>query len=97
MFILLIYFVHLVIDGGFSEWTWSECSEECGEGLKEGQRQCNNPPPKNGGKECEGDFTKTKPCKLKECPGKIKQLLIITKHFYFKNVYLIILWLRRVN
>jgi len=34
-------------------------------------RQCNNPVPAHGGKDCDGELKETKPCKLKECPGMI--------------------------
>jgi len=44
-----------VVDGQWGPWSgFSECSVECGYGKKERYRECNNPKPKNGGKDCEG-------------------------------------------
>ncbi|KAI8512763.1 Thrombospondin type 1 repeat-containing protein [Branchiostoma belcheri] len=43
------------IDGGWGEWTdWTECSHTCGIGTRKRTRKCDNPPPQNGGKDCEG-------------------------------------------
>ncbi|XP_078662008.1 SCO-spondin-like [Branchiostoma floridae x Branchiostoma belcheri] len=43
------------IDGGWSDWTeWTECSHTCGIGTRKRTRKCDNPPPQNGGKDCEG-------------------------------------------
>ena len=42
-------------DGEWSEWGgWSECSKTCGGGVQYRERNCSNPAPANGGKECEG-------------------------------------------
>jgi len=60
-----------VINGGYSKWApYSECSATCGEGFKERERACNNPPPANGGADCAvlGEATETSKCNLKACP-----------------------------
>nr|XP_058959479.1 collagen alpha-5(VI) chain-like [Pocillopora verrucosa] len=53
-----------VIDGGYTEWSESECSVSCGEGKKTLTRTCTNPPPFNGGKDCSelGPAKKTVKC-----------------------------------
>ncbi|XP_058944976.2 coadhesin-like [Pocillopora verrucosa] len=59
------------LDGGYSDWSeFSECSATCGEGLRIRKRSCNNPEPKNGGKNCNdlGADTDTKSCNSFPCP-----------------------------
>lgn len=49
------------VDGGMSEWTaWSDCHSQCG--VQYRTRQCDNPTPQNGGKECFGPTYETKRC-----------------------------------
>ncbi|XP_075984423.1 semaphorin 5c [Anticarsia gemmatalis] len=63
------------IDGGWSDWgPWSACASNpggtgCGPsgGMKERKRECNNPPPKNGGAECEGLSVEKVPCDMSPC------------------------------
>ncbi|KAI7792293.1 SCO-spondin [Triplophysa rosa] len=51
------------VDGLWSEWSeWSGCDVPCGGGLSVRNRTCSNPPPKNGGKECEGMSRQTHGC-----------------------------------
>lgn len=41
------------IDGDYTEWSkWSKCSVTCGRGSRTRTRECTNPPPQYGGKEC---------------------------------------------
>ena len=50
-------FVVLVVavDGGFTEWSsWSDCSVSCGDGKRSRSRNCTNPEPSCGGKDCVG-------------------------------------------
>ena len=52
-----------VVDGRWSLWgQWSTCSKSCGPGEQERKRECNNPQPSNGGKQCEGDAKQTQSC-----------------------------------
>ena len=79
---LLFYFntSHLE-DGGFSDWISGTCSVSCGSGEKRRYRECNNPVPKYGGKDCKGVTHETIVCELQPCPG---EMLVISL-----NVFLI--------
>ncbi|GAA6107134.1 SCO-spondin isoform X2 [Tachysurus ichikawai] len=56
------------VDGQWAEWgEWSECDAECGGGVKIRSRSCSNPPPKNGGQECEGMTMQTQSCNTHQC------------------------------
>ncbi|KAI5606502.1 SCO-spondin, partial [Silurus asotus] len=56
------------VDGQWAEWSvWSKCDAECGGGVKIRNRSCSNPPPKNGGKECEGMTIQTQSCNTHQC------------------------------
>ncbi|KAK3705144.1 hypothetical protein RRG08_005532 [Elysia crispata] len=55
-------------DGEWSEWGgWSECSKTCGGGVQYRERNCLNPAPANGGKECEGLSRETLSCNQESC------------------------------
>ncbi len=58
------------VDGGLSEWTtWSVCQSKCG--VQTRTRECNNPTPLNGGKECTGQMYETRKCGNNvTCKGK---------------------------
>lgn len=56
------------VDGNWGEWTgWSTCSASCGEGLRTRSRLCDRPPPKHGGRECEGPSTEKESCNTIPC------------------------------
>ncbi|XP_066440797.1 SCO-spondin-like [Eleutherodactylus coqui] len=57
------------VDGGFTHWTpWSPCSVTCGGlGNMTRSRDCMNPAPANGGKDCEGPGVEIKYCQTAEC------------------------------
>ncbi|XP_020629634.1 SCO-spondin-like [Orbicella faveolata] len=58
------------VDGGWGDWTdWSACSASCGPGTSIRSRQCNNPPPGPGGKQCTGLPVGNRPCNEVTCPG----------------------------
>ncbi len=60
--------VDAVVDGGWSRWSpWSRCDKRCGGGRSIRTRSCSSPPPKNGGKKCEGEKNQVKPCNTKPC------------------------------
>ena len=61
-----------IVDGQWSEWV-TECSKTCGGGTWSITRQCNNPEPSCGGKQCEGMGNLTYPGLCNQeicCPGK---------------------------
>ncbi|KAK2178923.1 hypothetical protein NP493_523g00004 [Ridgeia piscesae] len=59
-----------VIDGQWSEWdSWSSCSVTCDGGQQQRDRQCDDPAPENGGKDCVGISTERRACSKWKCPG----------------------------
>ncbi|KAL0969159.1 hypothetical protein UPYG_G00223290 [Umbra pygmaea] len=57
------------INGGWGPWSlWDTCSLTCGGGIQTRQRLCNNPTPKYGGKECQGDANASQLCAKQDCP-----------------------------
>ncbi|KAK7474407.1 hypothetical protein BaRGS_00034361 [Batillaria attramentaria] len=56
-------------NGSWSEWgMWGQCTVACGGGVRKRHRDCNNPPPSNGGNECEGHKYDEEECKTLPCP-----------------------------
>ena len=62
-------FPKIAIDGGYTDWSASECSVTCGGGKQILTRTCTNPPPSNGGRNCArlGAAKKEEECNTKEC------------------------------
>ncbi|XP_021053028.1 hemicentin-1 [Mus pahari] len=57
------------VHGGFSLWSaWRPCSVTCGKGIQKRSRLCNNPPPANGGRPCQGADSEARHCHNKLCP-----------------------------
>jgi len=55
-------------NGKYSLWSaWTECSKSCGGGTKHRKRECNNPPPSNGGADCTGAAAESKGCNMDPC------------------------------
>ncbi|XP_068760305.1 uncharacterized protein [Montipora capricornis] len=53
------------VDGGLSNWSkWTPCSRTCGTGIQLRFRRCTKPPPKFGGKLCEGNSSQGRTCQL---------------------------------
>ena len=59
------------IDGEWSEWgDWSICAADfCSYGNITRNRTCDNPPPKNKGKDCEGSSINITTCYNDSCPS----------------------------
>ncbi len=61
--------------GNWSEWT--SCSALCGGGNHSRARECNNPPPSNGGLYCVGNQAEIASCNNQPCQyGKSANLQI---------------------
>ncbi|CAB3998077.1 Hypothetical predicted protein [Paramuricea clavata] len=59
------------VDGSYGNWSLnSSCSVTCGEGFVTWSRECDNPEPKYGGRNCNhlGEPVEYKPCTKKPCP-----------------------------
>uniref|UniRef100_A0A673YII8 Thrombospondin 1 n=1 Tax=Salmo trutta TaxID=8032 RepID=A0A673YII8_SALTR len=57
------------INGNWGPWSlWDTCSATCGGGAQTRKRLCNDPAPKYGGKECQGDPKATQLCNKNTCP-----------------------------
>ena len=66
-FVAIDYDVELdvseAVDGVWQNWSkWGECSEPCGRGEQVRTRSCDNPRPKNGGRQCDGPSIERLPC-----------------------------------
>ncbi|XP_056155186.1 SCO-spondin [Lampris incognitus] len=74
-------------DGHWSQWTgWSECDAQCGGGVRRRNRTCSAPPPKNGGRDCEGMTLQTQSCNSQPCgsvtgtqTGCVNGMVIVTE------------------
>lgn len=59
-----------VINGGYTTWSgWSECSVTCGGGTRTRTRNCTNPVPMGGGKDCSdiGEPVQEQECNNQTC------------------------------
>ena len=58
------------IDGSWGTWSdWSSCSTACVGSQR--TRQCDDPPPLNGGSECPGYSQEGRSCNRKNCPVEL--------------------------
>ena len=67
-----------LVNGNYTSWTsWTECSVSCGNGTKTRQRDCANPSPKYGGKDCTtlGASEEVLGCLKDPCPRKVLIIL----------------------
>uniref|UniRef100_A0A087Y443 SCO-spondin n=1 Tax=Poecilia formosa TaxID=48698 RepID=A0A087Y443_POEFO len=59
------------VHGHWSAWTeWSECDALCGGGVRQRSRTCSAPPPKNGGRDCEGMTRQSQTCNIQPCTNE---------------------------
>lgn len=60
--------VHVYVRGEWSSWdSWGACDPLCGDGIQTRRRRCSNPPPENGGEDCNGPSRETRACR-NDCP-----------------------------
>ena len=78
-------FQPFLVDGGYGNWSLNgACNVTCGPGLERWSRQCNNPEPKYGGRNCShlGDPVEYRPCSAKPCSGKV---IFGTRNSWYKT------------
>ncbi|XP_033761247.1 hemicentin-1-like [Pecten maximus] len=57
------------VNGEWGNWQgWTECSATCGEGERFRTRFCDNPTPRDGGLNCQGDDIQYDVCGSRPCP-----------------------------
>jgi len=60
------------VDGSWGSWgNYTSCSRTCGGGIQTWKRVCDNPPPSNGGRSCEGYGTQCRQCNTQMCQGDV--------------------------
>ena len=60
-----------IADGEWTPWSeWTACSASCGPGTRFRTRECDDPPPQYGGRDCVGESNETCSCNEQECAGK---------------------------
>ncbi|XP_048590041.1 MAM and LDL-receptor class A domain-containing protein 2 isoform X3 [Nematostella vectensis] len=56
------------VNGHWGAWSaWTSCTVTCDVGAQKRSRNCNNPAPKNGGKNCVGDASESVTCVKRRC------------------------------
>ncbi|XP_075999771.1 A disintegrin and metalloproteinase with thrombospondin motifs 14 [Genypterus blacodes] len=78
-------------DGSWSSWSkYSSCSRTCGGGIRSRSRQCNNPSPAYGGRDCPGSTFDYQMCNTEECAGPYEdfraQQCLQRSNKYHKNI-----------
>ena len=65
MYIMLVV-INCIVDGGWSNWSVGNCSVSC---VKKKTRNCSNPVPSCGGKNCSGPAVEMVNCTESPCRG----------------------------
>uniref|UniRef100_A0A665X722 ADAM metallopeptidase with thrombospondin type 1 motif, 14 n=1 Tax=Echeneis naucrates TaxID=173247 RepID=A0A665X722_ECHNA len=78
-------------DGSWGSWSkFGSCSRTCGGGVRSRSRQCNDPPPAYGGRDCPGSAFDYQICNTEECAGPYEdfraQQCIQRSNKYHKNI-----------
>ena len=78
-----MFYRFTAVNGGYTNWTISDCSVTCGGGVKTFTRTCTNPPPTNSGKNCSelGPANKTAACNEQGC----RKSLGLFPFYYFRG------------
>uniref|UniRef100_A0A8C6IMK2 Complement component C7 n=1 Tax=Mus spicilegus TaxID=10103 RepID=A0A8C6IMK2_MUSSI len=67
------------VDGGWNCWSsWSPCVQ----GKRTRSRECNNPPPRDGGKSCLGETTESKQCEDQD----LEKLRLLEPHCFHSSL-----------
>jgi hypothetical protein len=70
------------VDGSWGEWgEFSDCTKSCGGGTMWRQRQCDYPPPMNGGADCKGSRIQRRQCNAFSCD----RIQVISARYGYKN------------
>ena len=72
------------MNGNWGSWSkYFSCSVTCGEGTQTRRRLCDEPAPKYGGADCEGDDEESQPCTAATtCPGQYVSCTPVTLYVY---------------
>uniref|UniRef100_A0A667XKX3 ADAM metallopeptidase with thrombospondin type 1 motif 14 n=1 Tax=Myripristis murdjan TaxID=586833 RepID=A0A667XKX3_9TELE len=78
-------------DGSWGSWSkFGSCSRTCGGGVRSRSRQCNNPAPAYGGRDCPGSAFDYQMCNTEECAGPYEdfraQQCVQRSNKYHKNI-----------
>ncbi|KAF0025527.1 hypothetical protein F2P81_022408 [Scophthalmus maximus] len=78
-------------DGSWGSWSkFGSCSRTCGGGVRSRSRQCTDPPPAYGGRDCPGSAFDYQMCNAEECAGPYEdfraQQCIQRSNKYHKNI-----------
>uniref|UniRef100_UPI003AAB6866 A disintegrin and metalloproteinase with thrombospondin motifs 14 isoform X1 n=1 Tax=Centroberyx gerrardi TaxID=166262 RepID=UPI003AAB6866 len=78
-------------DGSWGSWNkFGSCSRTCGGGVRSRSRQCNNPAPAYGGRDCPGSAFGYQMCSTEECAGPYEdfraQQCVQRSNKYHKNI-----------
>lgn len=58
------------VDGQWGRWAeWGLCDKDCGYGVQERKRECDEPKPRYGGRVCSGADTQKRMCNMIACPS----------------------------
>ena len=59
----IVHILNVSVDGLWTSWgPWGSCSVSCGDGPQLRERNCSEPAPKFGGRECLGSINETQSC-----------------------------------
>ena len=81
-------FFLISVNGNYSWWYLSsECNVTCGQGVKIWRRSCDNPAPKNGGRNCTvlGEDVKYRICERRHCPSKFLYIFFSSSFLSWRN------------
>ena len=83
----IVNILHVSVDGLWTSWgPWGSCSVSCGDGLQIRERNCSEPAPKFGGRECLGFINETQSCYSgTPCPSKLTTIYGVSFYSWFVN------------